>query len=114
MDDGQILDEVEAIIDKCPHRSERIVKRFKNGVTRYSGDDIAAAFNRPAPSTPCANCPHRRGDHRRVIVKPGMFDGIEAHYECEEPDGRTKSGDCKCEQFVEREPNVVRTEGEKP
>jgi len=68
---------------------------------KFSGDDIARAFNRPLPSTRCANCPHRRADHRRVVVKPGTFDGIEEHYECQEPDGRTKSGDCKCQQFTE-------------
>lgn len=79
------------------------MKRYKNGRTVYSGSDIAAAFGRPDPATRCTTCPHSRSDHRRVVIKPGMFDGVEAHYECQEPDGRTKTGDCKCEQFTEQE-----------
>lgn len=79
------------------------MKRYKNGRTDYSGSDIAAAFNRPDPNTRCTTCPHRRSGHRRVILKPGLFDGIEEHYECQEMDGRTTSGDCKCEQFTEPE-----------
>jgi hypothetical protein len=69
--------------------------------TRYSGDDIAQAFNRPLPSTKCANCPHRRWQHRRVVVKPGILDGVEEHFECEQWDRRTKTGFCKCVQFDE-------------
>lgn len=71
------------------------------GTIKFSGDDIAAAFNQPPPSTPCATCRHRRRDHRREVVKPGLFDGIEAHHECERRDRRRKSGVCSCEEFVE-------------
>jgi hypothetical protein len=77
------------------------MKQYKNGRVQYSGDDIAAAFNRPLPSTPCTGCPHTRGAHRREIVKPGAFDGVEAHYECGKRDRRTTTGKCKCTQFVE-------------
>jgi hypothetical protein len=73
------------------------------GTVRYTGDDIAAAFNRPLPSTPCAGCGHRRRDHRREVVKPGMFDGIEEHHECRRRDRRRKAGVCPCARFVEPE-----------
>jgi hypothetical protein len=78
-----------------------MIRRGKTTV--YDGDDIARAFNRPLPSTVCASCGHRRGDHRREVMKPGMFDGIEAHHECERWNGRWKIGDCPCEQFTEPE-----------
>ena len=80
---------------------------------KFSGSQIAAAFNRPDPMTRCGACPHPRSDHRRVIVKPGLFDGIEVHYECEEPDGRTKSGRCKCGQFTDPAVPGIQ-QGEKP
>ena len=70
---------------------------------RYSGDDLAAAFNRPLPSAPCATCGHARGVHRREVVKPGMFDGIEEHHECRRRDRRRKGGMCPCAKFAELE-----------
>jgi hypothetical protein len=78
-----------------------IVRHYANGRTVYSGTDIAAAFNRPDPATRCESCPHERSDHRREIINPGIFDGVEAHHECEAFDGRTRTGNCKCEQFTE-------------
>lgn len=74
--------------------------RRGNTVT-FDGDDIAAAFGWPSPSTKCGDCGHDRYRHRRVIVKPGLFDGIEKRYECERRDRRRKSGICPCEQFAE-------------
>jgi hypothetical protein len=70
---------------------------------RYTGDDIAAAFNRPLPSTKCATCRHRRADHRREIdtTSGDIFHMPEAHFECQEFDGRTITGNCKCTGFVE-------------
>lgn len=69
----------------------------------YSGDDIAAAFNRPLPSTRCANCPHQRWQHRREVDNSSgnPFDMPESFFECEEWDRRTKTGNCKCQQFTD-------------
>lgn len=83
------------------------MRQHKNGKTTYSGDDIAAAFGYPAPSTRCTDCPHARYEHRREVVTPG-FNGSETSHECQAFDGRTKTGHCKCSQFTEpaAEPEV--------
>lgn len=70
---------------------------------KFSGDDIASAFNRPLPSTRCRTCGHERWKHRRVITNPDLFNGSEEHFECQERDRRRKSGVCPCEAFSEPE-----------
>jgi len=68
---------------------------------KISGSAIAAAFGRPDPYAKCVGCSHKRWQHRREILNPGTFDGLEAHYECRWPDRRTKDRVCKCAAFDE-------------
>jgi hypothetical protein len=79
---------------------------MKGRVTRYSGDDIAAAFGRPLPATLCAGCGHPRHNHRREVTpdpEGRLFHSTEEHYECTRRDRRRRAGVCPCEAFAEPE-----------
>lgn len=71
---------------------------------KFTGDDIAAAFGHKAPSTRCATCNHKRSQHNREVLRAGGGEGSESFHECEQFDGRRKSGRCPCEKFTEPSP----------
>ena len=73
------------------------MKKARNGAIQFDARDIALAFG-DRPPTKCANCAHESPEHR---IDGGTTFDLGA---CQGQDGRTKTGHCKCSQFVDRSP----------
>jgi hypothetical protein len=79
------------------------MKRYKNVTVVFDGADIASAFGFPNPGSKCAECGHKRYEHRREIYAIHPEPHREESFECDHWDRRRKTGTCPCEHFAESE-----------